>query len=243
MQPVQALALSVSLFHIALLAGVYISEGGAQTETFVSAPLDSNIYFKVLFSITVVVEIIIASVYIFQSAPPSLHTPWASLAGLSLLTALASWIVVASSHSGSPWHFNGAGVFVVSSFMYSCFLVDRARRYKWLYALILITDGSCAAAFTILLLQEKWHSSAVLEWVTIFLQGTMFAIYYYETPICEGAVAGVRQQHKQMAGLMQQHKQMASGARPVRGNPFSMHQQQQMAEADTRCAEVCCVSL
>jgi len=233
MQPIQVLALSVSLFHIALLAGVYISAGGAQTETFISAPLDSEIYFKVLFSITVVGEIIIASMYIFQSAPPSLHTPWASLAGLSLFTALASWIVVASSHSGSPWHFNGAGVFVVSSFVYSCFLVDRARRYKWLYALILITDGSCAAAFTILLLQKKWHSSAVLEWVTIFLQGTMFAIYYYETPIGEGDVVGPRQQHKQMA----------AAARPLLGNPFSMHQQQQMAEADTRCAEVCCVSL
>jgi len=224
MQPIQIVALSASLFHVAFLAGIYIALGGASTDTFVSAILDSRDYFKVLFSVSVVLEIAAAAAYIFRSPPP-LSLPWACLAGLSLFSALASWITVACSHSGTPWHFNGAGVFVVSSSIYTCFLIARARSHRWLYTLFLVADGACAAAFTALLLREEWQSSAVVEWVTFLLQGTMFAIYYFETPIVSGENDHTGQKSTLRTVVATQQRRQAGAARPllvvVRGSSSS----------------------
>jgi hypothetical protein len=178
----QIMGLCVSIAHVGLLAGMYLSVGGAFTDTFVSAILDSSIPFKVLFTAVVVLEVSIAAAYIFLSRP-HLSLPWACIAGLCLFATLGSWITVASSHSGTPWHFNGAAVFVVASGAYTAFLIARARRYMLLYISLLATDISCAWAFTALLLNEYWHASAVLEWLTFLLQGITLVIYYYETPI------------------------------------------------------------
>jgi hypothetical protein len=181
-QPAQILGLCVSLAHVGLLAGMYLSAGGALSDTFVSAILDSNVPFKVLFTIVVALEIAIAAAYIFLSVP-RLSTLWACLAALCLLSALSSWIMVASSHSGTPWHFNGAAAFVVTSAAYTAFLIARARRYIFLYIFLLASDFSCAGSFTTLLLNEQWYASAVMEWLTFFLQGITLAIYYFENPM------------------------------------------------------------
>jgi hypothetical protein len=225
MQPAQIFALSVSLFHVGLLGGVYISTGGAPAEIFVSAMLDSHTYFKVLLSAVVALEVAVAAVYIFQSRPP-LSTPWASLAGLSLVTAFFSWITVVSTTMGEPWHFRGTAIFVISSSVYSCFLIARAPRYKCLYASILVADISCAAGFVALHLQQDYGTSSVVEWVTFLLQGTMFAIYYFETPIVSGENdhTGQKSTLRTVVATQQQRRQ-AGAARPllvvVRGSSFS----------------------
>ena len=187
-QPAQILGLCASIAHVILLAGVYLSVGGASTDTFVSAVIDSSVPFKVLFTAVVAFEVGIAGMYIFLSRPP-LPLSLSVIAALCLCATLASWIMVVSTRSGTPWHFNGAGVFVVASAAYTAFLIGRARRYLCLYVSLLGTSLACAGSFTVLLMNEYWYASAVTEWLTFLLQGITLVIYYYETPlVAEGQV-------------------------------------------------------
>lgn len=182
-QPAQIVGLCVSLAHVGLLAGFYISVGGTPSDIFVSAILDSLPYFKALLTIVVVLDIAVAAAYIFLSHPRLILVPYGILAGLALLTALASWITVVSTKMGDPWHFRGTAIFVIASSVYSCFLVALAPRFRCLYATLLLSILGCAAAFVTVHLRQDYGTSSDLEWVTFLLQGTMLVIYYYETPI------------------------------------------------------------
>ena len=237
MQAAQIIALSVSLAHVALLAGIYISLGGAPSQIFVSEVLDTRTFFKGLLTVIVVLEIAIAAAYIFLSRPPLTALPWGLLAGLATLTSLASWITVVCTQMGYPSHFTGTAVFVIASSVYSCFLIARAPRHRYIYACLLAGTLACAAAFVVVHLRQDYGSSSVLEWVTFLLQGTMLAIYYYETPIIisgenEGHSGGTKPRVRAVAA---QQQQQAEAAMPllllVNGSPASRQHQQQLVAA------------
>ena len=180
--PTQTVATLVSLFHVALLAGVYLSAGGVDSQIFVSTVLDEQIFFKVLLSMVVAFEALVCSVYVYFSAPPasSCALVWFSL---FLLTALGGWACVAATRMGEDWHIRGTVIFLAGSAGYNVVLFQNAATHNWVYVTLWLGNLACALSFLLFHFQEDYKSSAFVEWLTFMIQGTVLVIYFYENPL------------------------------------------------------------
>ena len=180
--PTWVLAVTVSLLHVALLAGVYLSSGGPDSQVFVSTVLDEQIFFKVLLSMVVAFEALVCSVYVYFSAPPASHCALAWFT-LFLLTALGGWACVAATRMGEEWHIKGTVIFLAGSAGYYVVLFSTAQSHKWVYVTLWVANLVCALSFLLFHFKQDYKSSAFVEWLTFMIQGTVLVIYFFENPL------------------------------------------------------------
>jgi hypothetical protein len=181
MHATQLFAISVSLAHVCLLAGVYLSAGGAQSQMFVSDMLDDQVYFKVLLTLVVVVETITCAAYIYILARP-LSFPTASLTVLCLIGSIGGWTSLACTHIGDPIHQAGTIAFLIGTAGNNAVLVSHATRYTWVYILLWIAVLACSVIFLATNYTQQYKTSALTEWISFILQGTSLTIYFFDNP-------------------------------------------------------------